>query len=189
MRVRRGAFGPCSVWRMRREAEVHDAHRAVGGDHHVLRFEVAVDDPGAVRGRQPASRQAEDAEDLVARPALLIQPGRDRVAFDQLHRDEHAPVGGADVVDGHQVRMGQTRDRLRLAHQARGLDVVRLGVGAHDLDGDLSIQLRVVGSVDLAHSAPPDQLKQAIASHHRAGLQPIGRAVEIAGGRLVLREP
>ena len=37
-----------------RQAEVHDAHRTVPADHDVVRFEVAVDEPGGVRGRQAA---------------------------------------------------------------------------------------------------------------------------------------
>ena len=188
MRVMRRAFGPCSVWRERRETEVHDPHRAVRRDHHVLRFEVAVDDPGAVRGCQAPPRQAEHAQDLVARPPLLFQPDRDRVAFDQLHRDEHAPVGRADVVDGHQVRMGELGDRLRLAHHPRRLDVVGIGVAAHDLDGDLSIQLGIVRGVDLAHSAPSHELEQAVAPHHRPGAVSVDRA-EIDDGRRRLGPP
>ena len=107
--------------RLRRagEAEVHHAHRSVAPDHHVLGLEVAVHEPGRVRGREPRARRDEHVADLRARPRRCRQPGRQRLAVDELHREEDAVLDLARVVDRDHVRVRQARDRLRLAQQAR----------------------------------------------------------------------
>ena len=65
--------------------------------------------------------------------------------------------------------MRELGDRLRLAQEAGGLDVVGVGVGAQDLDRDLSVELGIVRRVDLAHPAAADQMQQAVAADRRAG--------------------
>ena len=102
-----------------REPEVHDAHGAVAPDHDVLGLEVAVDDAGRVRRRQPAPGGDEHVQDLAPASRLRAQPRVDGLAFDELHRDVDAIVDGARVVDGDDVRVRQARDRARLAQQAR----------------------------------------------------------------------
>ena len=102
-----------------REPEVHDAHGAVAPDHDVLGLEVAVDDAGGVRGRQPAPGGDEHVQDLAPAARLRAQPLVDGLALDELHRDEDAIVDRAGVVDGDDVRVRQARDGARLAQQAR----------------------------------------------------------------------
>ena len=102
-----------------REAEVHDAHRAVAADQHVLGLEVAVDEPGGVRGREPRAGGDEDVEDLAQGARPLGQPLGERPALDELHRDEDLAAERADVVHDDDVRVREPRHRLRLAQQAR----------------------------------------------------------------------
>lgn len=82
----------------------------------------------------------------------LLEVGVQRGPVDQLHREEHAPVVDADVVDGDDVGVAQTRHRLRLAQQAcrARLVVVRRTI-VHELQGDCAVELGIVGAVHDAH--------------------------------------
>ena len=122
-----------------REAEVGDLDDAVGADQDVARLEVAVDEPGAVRGREPGARLTDHREDLRGRARPGLQPAVERVAGDELHREEHAVAAPADVEDLDDVRVRDLRHRLRLAAQPR-LELVVALVEAHvrvdELDHD-----------------------------------------------------
>jgi hypothetical protein len=74
-----------------------------------------VHEADGVRGRQPAPGLHEHAQHLGPRARLFAQPGRQRDAVDELHRDEQPLAVHADVVDGDDVRMRQLRHRLGFA--------------------------------------------------------------------------
>ena len=99
------------------------------------------------------------------------QPRRERLAVDELHRDEHPPAVLADLVHLDDVGMLEPRHRLRLAQQPRAIRRVLL---AHELDRDLPRELRVVARVDNAHAAhaePADHAKMAdLVVGERAGI-------------------
>jgi hypothetical protein len=151
------------------QSEVHDPGAAVARHHHVLRLEVAMDDAGAVRGGEAASRHQEHVEDLARGARLAGQPDGERLPLDELHGQEHPARRGTDVVDRHHVGVREAGHRLGLAREPSGFDVVGARVGAEDLDRDLAIELGVVRRVDLAHPAPPDQAQQAIAADRQLG--------------------
>ena len=71
-------------------------------------------------------------------------------------------------MDDDDVRVRQARDRLRLAQQPRARRA-RRRVGrarpCSELERDLAIELRIVGGVDLAHAAAPDEVEDDVASH------------------------
>ncbi len=150
-----------------RKAEVHHAHLAALGEHDVVGLEVAVHEAGLVRGRQPPPCRQVDVQHLAPGAVGRRQPVADGVPLDELHRDEDRVLEGADVVDDHHVRVRQARDRLRLTQEARAAVRAdgpgRGGPRAQQLDGDLSIQLRIVRGVDLAHPAPPQQAEHDVA--------------------------
>ena len=85
------------------EAEVgdHGADRlALSGDHHVAALEVAVDDPGRVRGVQGCRHLAGERERLLRphRP-LPRDPGRQGLPRQELHGEEGDPARSiADIV-------------------------------------------------------------------------------------------
>jgi hypothetical protein len=89
------------------EAEVEDADAAVAGDEDVVGLEVAVDEAGVVGGGQAGAGLAHDRHDLAPRPRLLLEPGAEGLAVDELHGEEHAVGVGADVVDGDDVGVRQ----------------------------------------------------------------------------------
>ena len=60
-----------------REAEVDDADLAVVRDHDVVGLEVAVDEPGGVRGGEAAARRQEDLA-AISRQRALPRPAASR---------------------------------------------------------------------------------------------------------------
>ncbi|WAS90916.1 hypothetical protein O0S08_32405 [Nannocystis poenicansa] len=148
------------------EAEVHDAHAAVFADHHVVGFEVAMDEPAVVRRRQPATGLQRDLEAHVDGRSMRAQPVAQRVADDQLHRQVDAALVLAGLVDRHDVRVGQAGQRLRLAQQAglcRGAGVGR----AEQLERDAAPEQLVARQVDLAHAAASEHAEQRVAADPR----------------------
>lgn len=129
----------------------------------------------ALAGRARAVRSASrsrwclqvDRQDLTPVPRLV--PGAQRVAADELHRDEGAALVLADLVHLCDVRVAQRRHRLRLAddplaHRGIGL------VGAQDLHRDLAVELGVVGRKHRAHATLGDTLEQGETSDLRGSL-------------------
>ena len=100
-----------------RQPEVEHAHAPVGAEDQVGRLEVAVHEADLVRRGQAAPGVAEDVQHLAPRRPLALIQASPVSPCDQLHRQEHAAVDAADVVDGDDVGMRQLRQRLRLAQQ------------------------------------------------------------------------
>jgi len=118
-------------------------------DEDVLGFDVAMDDPRAMRRRDPAPGGDEALEDL-ARRSRLGQPRGERRALDQLHRDVRAVTVAAGVVDRDDVGMRELRERAAFAHEPLDAEVQ---LGVDQLDRDRAIELRIVTGVDRAHAA------------------------------------
>lgn len=169
--VARGAGDRGAVWRAggrpfaadEREAEVRDAHLPVLADQHVRRLEVAMHQPGAVRGLETGARSQEEIEPLFERVARILQPLPQGPADDQLHRHVGEiviarPVD-AGVVDGDHVRVLHARHRLRL-----GDDLAVRAVGRDQLERDLAIEDRIVGLPDHAHPALAEDAQKQIAT-------------------------
>jgi hypothetical protein len=142
-------------------------------EQHVVGLEVAMHEMRAMRGGEPGARFAHHAHDLAPRPRLLLQPLAQRLALDELHRDEHAVAGQrADVVHRDDVRMRQPRERLRFAQQPRFLRAGRAGrAGLQQLDRDLAIELGIVAVVDHAHAAFAEHVEHDVAADERAARQ------------------
>ena len=147
-----------------RHAEIEDAHATIRADDRVLRLEVAVDEPGRVRRREPAPRLDQVCEQRAPRRFALALPLRERPALDELHRDEHGVAEHADIEDLDDVRVRDLRQRLGLADQPRG------AVGAdraHELERDAPVEIRIVGAIDHAHAAETEAIEDDVASHAR----------------------
>src|SRR5690606_32962061 len=98
---RRG--GMAAAARSGGEAEVADLHPATAADENVGRLDVAVDDAGGVGGGEAASSGEKQREDLPPVEPATGQVAIEGGAFDQLHGDEGAFAGDADVVYGDDV--------------------------------------------------------------------------------------
>ena len=86
------------------QAEVGDADAAVRVEHHVGRLEIAVQHAAVVRRGKAGADLPRDLGGPLFReaPDALQQPGQ-IFPVDELHRQEHAAVVLADVVDAADV--------------------------------------------------------------------------------------
>ena len=102
-----------------RQPEVENLYQAAVGQHHVLRFQVAVKDAQRVRGLQAVGNLDADRKQQLQtrRPALdqLIQ----RLAGHKLHGDVGLVAALADFVDGAHIGMLDGRRQPRLAQHRR----------------------------------------------------------------------
>src|SRR5437879_3278845 len=83
-----------------RQPEIEHARATVPIDENIVGLEVAMDDPGGVRTGEPFACREKHAQDLTRPPRLLSQPRPNGDAVDELHREEHFVIEGADVIDG-----------------------------------------------------------------------------------------
>jgi len=135
------------------DAEIDDLGRSVGLNHHVRRFDVAMNDPAMVGISERVANLLDDAQlvdqqQLPARADQLVHG----FATDELHDDEGHSVFVAEIVDGDNVRVLQdaglglavkTLQHLRLAREALG----------QRLDGHLAADALVLGAVNNAHAS------------------------------------
>ena len=76
---------------------------------------------------------------------------------------------GPEVVDGHDVGVGQRGDGLGFALEAGQAVGVFGDLGRQDLDGDDAVEC-VAGLVDLAHASGADGLEDLVVTQTCAGL-------------------
>jgi hypothetical protein len=162
-----------------REAEVEDPQAPVLADQGVLGLEVAVDEAGLVGGGEAASGLQEHGDDLGPRPRLT-QPLAQGLAAHELHGEEDLVAGLADLVDVDDVRVREPGEGLGLAEEGGAGPGVAARV-VHELDGDLAVELLVVGGEDHAHAAVAEQLEQGVAADPARLSEPRERGVGAVG--------
>ena len=113
-----------------------------------------------------------------------VHPVTERVAFDQLHGDEHPIAERPHVVDHHHVRVRHAGDGLRLAQEPHPpLRRLALRAGAQELDGDLAIELRIVGRVHLPHPSLSQEAQHHESTDGRSAIEDVGRRFHRGAGR------
>ena len=142
-----------------RDPEVRDLHGAVVREDDVRRLHVAMHDAPAVRVVEGVPDARHDLGDPVVRKRhLVLQDLLEVLALDVLHRDEGRPGLHllSDVVNRHDVRVGQCSRRLRLPEEAlrelAGLRIV-LAVGPDRLQRDAPADDRIASEEHDAHRA------------------------------------
>ena len=162
------------------DPEVGDLHLALGRDDDVRRLHVPVDDAAAVGVVERLGDLADDLGDTFERErGLLDEELLDVLPLDVLHRDERRFRGGIlpDVVNRHDVRVGEDARGLRLPQEAL-LELALLDVvfahRADRLERHETADDRVAAQVDDAHGALP-QL-----ANHLVAAEPLRKA---RGGR------
>jgi hypothetical protein len=120
------------------------------GDEDVGRLDVAVQDAARVRGvERVGNLHAEPQQHAdLERPAVDL--ARQRAPFEQLHRDEGAPVVLVHLVDGADVRMVERRRGARLAQEAFD----RLRSCARSCGRNLSATLRASFTSSARYTTP-----------------------------------
>jgi hypothetical protein len=122
-----------------------------------------VDDPGAVRGREPGEHGAEDVECLLARQCLVfLQEVPQRDTGNVLHDDVGAVVLLPLVEHAHDVGVGQPGGRAGLLDEPAAEGLVVGQVAVHDLDRDTPFQPHVGGEVDGGHASARDARPHAV---------------------------
>jgi hypothetical protein len=86
-----------------RDPEVHKLRAAFGLDHDVHGLNVPMDDARPVGVVDGAGQGGEEVQHLLQAQVSLLQEGLEGPAFQKLHHD----VILADVVDAHDVRVGE----------------------------------------------------------------------------------
>ena len=157
----------------RRRGDVHRRHRPGQpeveqlqpgrGEEDVRRLEIAMHDALAVQDRQGVEHDGGSAHRIVGRHRAAGQPVGERLAFDELHRDIGAPVGGAEVEHLADERMHDPRGHARFAGEPiAGSRISR--VGTQDLQRHAAFEALVERFVDDAHAAlaqPADDAEMA----------------------------
>ena len=147
------------------DAEIGHLQPALRADEHVVRLDVAVDDPVLVREtdrRQDLPRVVDRDLDR-RRPAphdQLLQGA----AVEVLHRDVVGALGLAAVVDRDDVRVAQAGRVLGLAAEALDERVVGRVAVVEDLDRDAAAELLVLGEVDVRHPTRAELALDAVAA-------------------------
>jgi hypothetical protein len=165
------------------QAPVEDDHFAVVAQHHVLRFQVAVQHAARVRVRHRVARPDKGGQQLAqlqrprlaAAAALVVGAGGlgQGAAADEAHGVERRLVVGppADLVDGHDAGVLQLARHLRLAQEARPQRRLAGPLGAQFLQRHVTAQAGVTGQPDAADAAGGVQPRQRVAL---AGLGDVG---------------
>jgi hypothetical protein len=145
-----------------RQTEVQNLHVAVRRDLDVGGLQVPVDDALLMGLLQRFRHLAGDQERLLDGKGSALQPLGKIVALHQLQHQEETPFGLFHPVDGGNVGMIQRSEKLGLAAEpGQALGGVR-HPGGEGLDRHLPAQLRVLGTVDLAHSAGAQLRRDAV---------------------------
>ena len=114
-----------------------------------------MDDPLLVRGFKRYGNLSGDGQRFVNRDRPARDALREILALDQLHHESLHAVGVLEPVDRGDVRMIQRGEDFRFALKAGQA----VGVGCErrwkDLDGDVTLQLRIARAIDLAHAPGP----------------------------------
>ena len=136
-----------------RKAEVQHLHGAVRPHLDIRRLEIAVDDPLLVCGFEGFRDLPRDRQRIVDGNRPLRDAIGERGPLDQLQHERLDAVRFFKAVDRGDVRMVERREHLRLALEAREpIGIAREELGK-DLQRDITIELRVTRTIDLAHAA------------------------------------
>ena len=147
------------------DAEVDQLGQAVGGEHDVRRLDVAMDDTRLVRRVERVADPGQEHRRVVgAETALLLHHLGEIAAIDEFGGDVHVMADPARAFERRDRRVAEPGEQLRLAFEALGDIVGRSRGRGHDFEGRDRAALQIVGAVDDAHAALPQNLLDAIAT-------------------------
>ena len=154
-----------------REAEVEQLGvrraglaRARSRQHHVPRFEVAMNHARAVRRIERGGNLHRAGQRLRDLHRALREARGQGVSGEELHDEvldsrprTRGSILAPDVIQGADVGVRQRRNRPGFALESAAPFGILGYVGGHDLDRDLAIEPRVARSIDFAHAAGADR--------------------------------
>ena len=139
------------------QAEVGDFYPPRFVHQDVLGLDVAMDDALVMRILKRFADLRHDGQRLARLQLAVRQQVPQRHAIDELHQEVVKTIGLAEIVNGHDVRMVQTRQRARLAREPLGERWVPAGLGGQNLHGHQAVELLLPGLIHRAHAALADE--------------------------------
>jgi hypothetical protein len=139
----------------------------LGGEHDVLRLDVAVDDAALVNVIECLGDLTEDVDRALHRHRQGA--GRDEgLALDELHHHVCAELCVlAEIDDAHDVGMRDFARELRFLVEANACSVISRERRRDDLQGERLAELDVARLVDVPHAAFAELPVQRVAAAHR----------------------
>ena len=180
-RAARVAVAPALVG----EPEIHQQDPAALLAHDVAGLDVAVHESRGVDGPgRPADVDADECRFARAHGALRGQDVRERLALDEVAPEAGSPLVLVDSVDRHDVRVPHPRHRPRFLEQCARLRVAIESAVQQQLQGDVALERRVEGAVDLAERAAPhaQQVLERPPALERLGQEGLGRRARLELG-------
>ena len=173
-----------------RQTKVADLGQAIGGQQHIGRFQIAVEDAAIVSGLHGAGEDLNNPCRVMRWQRCAVGMFLEAASLQILQRHERQAVMLANGVNLHDVRVLQAGDRFGL--DAEPGEIVLAGVcpGADHLDRDQTLQPHVAGFVNDAHPALPQHAKHLVSRQlrKRATVRCISdRSRKIPGGRQSVR--
>ena len=144
------------------EAEVEHLEPPVRREHHVLGLQVAVQDALAVRRAHGVGECDREREEALHREAARGDLLAERLALDELHRQEAQAVRFLDRVQHHDAGMAERGDRLRLALEALDLLRVERHLRRQHLERHAPVEARIEREVHLTHAARAERLEDLV---------------------------
>ncbi len=126
-----------------RQPEVEELDPAVGCDHDVGGLQIPVDDPSLVRGLERLGDLPRNRQRLIERNRSPRDPRVQALALHELHDEDVPSVHGLEGVDRRDAGVIQSRERFRLALEARDAVAVLEEFLRQDFQRDVAIELRV----------------------------------------------
>jgi len=125
-------------------------------------LEIAVDDPVFVGGLEAAGELSAEAQDVLFGKRPVAQSLGERRAGHELHDQEVDAVFGVEVEEVGDVGMREPGESVGFPAEAGARGIVGEGALGQDLEGEVTVELLVVGAVDLAHPARAEALDDPI---------------------------
>ena len=135
------------------DPEVEHFHRAVGADFDVRGFQIPVHDAILVCGIDRLGDLPGDLHCVIRGNRRLSDPLFEGQTFDELEHQRPYAAALLEAVDVPDVRVIHRGERHRLALKTPETIGIGRELLGQDLDGDVAIELRVAGAIDLAHPA------------------------------------
>ena len=151
------------------EAEVHDLHVSLLGQHDVGRLQIAVQKPAGMRFLERLGDLSGQPQDIGQRQSAVVQTALQRLAGEVIHHEEHVIAVFANFENLADVRMIERGHCHRLAAQTLARVRVSRELACQPLDGDLTVEPRVASAIDLAHAAGPEGRQNLVGAESRAG--------------------
>lgn len=123
-----------------------------------------MDQPRAMGRGEASARLHELVEEIDLHPMFGSHPLAQSLPFDILHGHERMILAQAHLIDVDDVRVRESSHRLCLSEHPLPALLVLSDNGSEDLDGNLSIELRIMGLIDDPHAALSELAYDSVAT-------------------------